>query len=136
MKFTEKLKARLYASVVIAILGVLLIGVGLFRRTDMASSFGLMFLVIGIARIVQYIKITKNEETLHKREVAETDERNVMLWTKARSLTFSIYILLAAIASVILYMLEMDIIAKTLSYSLFSFILIYWICYFVISRKY
>lgn len=136
MKFTEKLKARLYASVVIAILGVLLIGVGVFRRTDMASSFGLMFLVIGIARIVQYIKITKNEETLHKREVAETDERNVMLWTKARSLTFSIYILLAAIASVILYMLEMDIIAKTLSYSLFSFILIYWICYFVISRKY
>lgn len=136
MKFTEKLKARLYTSVVIAILGILLIGVGVFRRTDIASSFGLMFLVIGIARIVQYIKITKNEETLHKREVAETDERNVMLWTKARSLAFSIYILLTAIVSVMLYVLEMDIIAKTLSYSLFSFILIYWICYFVISRKY
>lgn len=136
MKFADKLKVRLYAACAIALIGIGLILTGVFTKTEMASSFGLMFFVVGIARIIQYKRITKNEGTLHKREVAETDERNVMLWTRARSMTFSVYVLLSAAAVVLLYLSGASQAARIVSYTLWSIVVIYWICYFIISRKY
>ena len=136
MEFRKKLKVRLYTAICILCLGIILIIAGFFSTNEMASSFGLMFAVIGLARIVQYRIISKDEESLHKREVAETDERNVMLWTKARSLAFSVYVLVCAVAVVVLFLLDMDIYAHIISYSLFAFVGIYWLCYFIISRKY
>ncbi|MBP3284301.1 MAG: DUF2178 domain-containing protein [Clostridia bacterium] len=136
MEFLKKLKVRFYTAIVFIVLGLVLIAVGLMNATEMASSFGLMFVVIGIARIIQYKRITKDEESLHQREVAENDERNVMVWTKARSLAFSIYIMITCCAIVVLYLMNMTSIAQIVAYNLFSFILIYWVCYFIISRKY
>lgn len=136
MKFTDKLKVRLYAAFVIALIGIGLILTGVFTKTEMASSFGLMFFVVGIARIIQYKRITKNAGTLHKREVAETDERNVMLWTRARSMTFSVYVLLSAAAVILLYLSGVSEAARIVSYTLWLIVVIYWICYFIISRKY
>ncbi len=136
MRFTEKLKARAGTAIIIGITGVVLMVVGFVKQTEMASSFGLMFLVIGIARILQYMHITKDADTLKKHEIAETDERNVMLWTKARALAFSVYIIIAAIAVVVLYLFDMNEQAKVVSYSLSTFVLIYWVCYIIIRKKY
>ena len=103
---------------------------------DIASSFGLMFLVIGIARTMQYIRIVKNPEIFKKAQVAEEDERNILIWTKARSLAFSVYVIIAALAVVILYLCDLDVWGQAVSYSLSGFVAIYWICYFIVSRKY
>lgn len=136
MDYKKKLKIRLYAYAVIGVIGLALVVLGNIWRNDMVISFGTMYLVIAAARLVQYRRITKNADTLHAREIAETDERNVLLWTKARSLAFSVYILLASIAIVILYALGTETEARVLAYSLFAFVFIYWICYFIIRRKY
>lgn len=136
MDYKKKLKIRLYASTVIGVIGLALIVLGNIWKNDMTISFGAVYLVIAVARLVQYRKITKNADTLREREIAEKDERNVLLWTKARSLAFSVYILLASTASVILYALGIETEARVLAYSLFAFVFIYWICYFIISRKY
>lgn len=136
MDYRKKLKIRLYASVVIGIIGLVIIVLGNFYSNDMLISFGSVYLVIAAARLVQYRRINKNADTLHSKEVAETDERNVLLWTKARSLAFSVYILLASTAIVILYAVQAETAATVLAYSLFAFVFIYWICYFIISRKY
>ena len=97
MEFRKKLKTRLCISVVVGILGVILMLSGFWSENSDSSSFGLCFVIICIARIRQYKRITKNEESLKQREILETDERNIMLWTKARSLAFSIYIILSGI---------------------------------------
>jgi len=136
MAFTEKLKARLYTAIVIGIIGAVLMAVGVVKQIEMASSFGFMFLIIGCARILQYMRITKDADTLKKREIAEGDERNIMLWTKARSLAFSVYIIVAAVAVVVLHILGMNEYAEIVSYSLSAFVLIYWVCYFIMSKKY
>lgn len=135
MEFKNKLKIRVLISAIIGILGIVLMCIGLFRSEERVSSFGLCFVVIGIARIMQYKRIIKNEETLHKRQIAETDERNVMLWTKARSLAFSVYIILCAVAIIALNILDLSIYADILAYNLIAFAVIYWISYFIISRK-
>lgn len=138
MDFNRKMKIRKYAALVIMLLGAGLIAVNLtgIAENDILSSMGLMFLVIGAARLVQYKRITADSESLNARRIAETDERNVMLWTKARSLAFSVYSLATALAVVVLYILNMQATAQIVSYCLLSFVVIYWVCYFIISRKY
>ncbi|MDY3972403.1 MAG: DUF2178 domain-containing protein [Clostridia bacterium] len=138
MEFRKKLKVRLYTAIAYIIIGAVFIGISFTRlgANEMISSFGAVFAVMGIARIVQYLRITKDEESIHQREIAETDERNVMIWTKARSLAFSIYILAAALAVVVLYLMNMNFAGKIVAYNLFGFVAVYWICYFIISRKY
>ncbi len=138
MEFRKKLKVRLYTAIAYIIIGAVFIGLSFTRlgSNEMISSFGAVFAVMGIARIIQYMRITKDEESIHQREIAETDERNVMIWTKARSLAFSIYILAAALAVVVLYLMNMNFAGKIVAYNLFGFVAIYWICYFIISRKY
>lgn len=138
MDFNRKMKIRKYAALVIMLLGAGLIAANLTGITgnDILSSLGLMFLVIGAARLVQYKRITADSESLNARRIAETDERNVMLWTKARSLAVSVYSLVTALAVVVLYVFNMQTAAQIVSYCLLSFVVIYWVCYFIISRKY
>lgn len=135
MKFAKKLKLRLYMAIVFLAAGLGLILFGNLQGVEMATSFGAMLLVLGIARIVQYRRIHRTPETFEARQVKEEDERNVMLWTKARALAFSVYIIAAALGVIVLYLMEMDLVARTLALSLFGFVLIYWVCYFIISQK-
>lgn len=136
MKYEKKLKIRLYTYIAIGIIGLGLIVLGNICNHDMVLSFGSVYVVLALARLLQYRRITKDADTLHKREIAETDERNVLLWTKARSLSFSVYILLASIMVCVLYALKIDAAARLLAYNLFGFVFIYWICYFIIRKKY
>lgn len=135
MEFAKRLKIRLYTAIVFLALGAGLILFGNLRGVEMATSFGAMLLVLGIARIVQYRRIHRTPETFEARQVKEEDERNVMLWTKARALAFVVYIIAAALGVLVFYLLEMELIARTLSLSLFGLVLIYWVCYFIISRR-
>ena len=136
MDFERKLKIRRNMAVGYIIVGIILIGIGSIGKTEMALSFGSMFAVIGIAKLMEYKRITSNKETLRQREIAENDERNIMLWTKARSMAFIIYIIAAALVIVVLYLVGMVYEARIVSYSLSVFVVIYWVSYFVLSRKY
>ena len=138
MEFKKKLKLRLYAAIVYVLIGAMLIILSCtdFTDNEILSSFGAGFAVIGIGKIVQYIRITKDNETLHAREVAEMDERNIMIMTKARSLAFSIFFMLSGIAVVVLYILNLTFAAQIVACTIGAFTLIYRICYHIISRKY
>lgn len=138
MTFKKKLKLRLCAAVGYIIIGAALMILSFTgaAENDMISAFGAMFAVAGIARIVQYARITKDESAIRAREIAETDERNIMIMTKARSLTFSIYIMLAGITMILLYLLNKAFAAQIIAYAICAFVFIYFICYHIISRKY
>ena len=136
MEFKKKLKVRLYYGIGCTVLGVLMMILGFLRTEEYISSLGLMFLIIGIARVIQYRRITQTEESLRQREIAEKDERNVLLWTTARSLTITIYSIVLALAVIILRLMEVELIPQILAFCLFAMVLIYWICYFALSRKY
>ena len=104
MDFKKKLKTRLYTAIIYFILGVTII-VGAFAtkpNNDFISSFGLVLVVIGIARIRNYFIITKNEETITKRQIAETDERNISIANRAKSASFIIYVILASVSVIVL----------------------------------
>ncbi len=137
MDFEKKLKQRLYVAIVYTVLGMALIIGAVLTKTDngVISSFGCVFAVLGIARIRNYFIITKNEETLRKQKIAETDERNISIVNKARSVTFTIYGLISGIAIFILSLLNMNEIARILAFSLCTLLLIYLVAYWVIGKR-
>lgn len=138
MEFRKKLKFRLLAACLYVIIGAVLIVVSAagLSRNEQIMAFGIVFVIVGFVRCVRYFQVTKNEETIHAVEVAENDERNVMIMVKARSLTFSLFIMLAGIVMIVLYLLEQSFAAQIIAYTICAFSLLYYICYQIISRKY
>lgn len=137
MDYKNKLKQRLYIAVIYIALGVMMI-TGTFATkpdNDFASSFGFAIIVMGIVRVRNYFMITKNEDTIRKQEIIETDERNIAIQDKAKSATFSIYTLLSATAVIILSLFNLHEIAKWVAYSVLLLMVIYWICYLVYRKK-
>ncbi len=135
MDYKKKLKARLNTAIVMICVGIAFTIFAIFAELEMASTFGAVFLVMGIARVVQYKRLLNDPEEMRRREIVETDERNVMLWTKARSLTFIVYVIAAGVAVIVLQLMEMSQAANIVSWCMMSLIVIYWICYFIIVKK-
>ena len=105
-------------------------------ENDYVISWGAALVVCGLIKIVQYILLMRNPEKMEKRAIAEKDERNIMIWEKARSLAFTVYIMAAAIAVIVLFLLNLEFAGHIVAYSVCGFLLIYLICCFIIRRKY
>ena len=137
MDFRKKLKVRLYVAIVYIILGLAMIVIPLFLKNDnnFASSLGFAFAVIGIARIRQYKLITKSEESIKKREIAESDERSIFIASKARGIAFFSYIIVAALVIIVLQVLNYSQIALIISATVCFMVLVYWISYLIISKR-
>lgn len=137
MDFKKKLKIRLFVAISYLILGIAMIVVFNVIKTDNSffSSLGFALTVIGIARIRNYFLITKDEETITKRQIAENDERNISIANKAKSVAFLAYILVVCTSITILYALNKTQLAFILSGTVCFLLLVYWISYWIISKK-
>lgn len=137
MDFRKKLKIRLWVAITYIILGVMLIITFNLINTDnnFLSSWGFALVVIGIVRIRNYLMITKDEETVRKQQIAESDERNIAIANKAKSVAFTVYLLLACVAVIVLQLLNKTELALSISCPVLVLILIYWVSYWIIRKK-
>ncbi len=137
MDYKKKLKSRLNIAIIYIALGIMMIVGSSATKTDndFISSFGFVIIIMGFVRIRNYRMITKNDDTIRKQEIIETDERNITIQSKAKSATFSIYTLLLATAVIVLSLFNMREAAKWISYSVLLLVVIYWICYLVYQKK-
>ena len=137
MDYKKKLKERLYIGVIYIALGVMmLVGVFLSKAdNDFISALGFAVAMVGVARIIQYLKITKNEDSIKKQKINETDERNLSIIQKAKSATFSIYLVVTCAGVIITSLLDMPSVAKWIGYSQLILVIIYWFCYWIYQKK-
>lgn len=137
MDYKEKLKQRLYIAIIYIALGVMMIAGTFAIKTDndFISAFGFAIIIMGIVRIRNYRMIIKNEDTIRKQEIIETDERNISIIHKAKSTAFSIYILLLGTSVIVLSLFNMHEVARWIAYSVCLIVVIYWICYFIYQKK-
>lgn len=106
------LKLRCIYLAVVMIVGViaLVLAFSLPNLSEMqsgfASGFRISVLVAGGAMLIKSILALKNPEKLRKREIEETDERNVRIMEKSMAITFRICMLLQAITSIVLVAID------------------------------
>ena len=137
MDYKKKLKTRLYYGIICIVLGaIMIIGVTVTKsENEYISAFGFAVAMVGVVRIIQYLKITKNEDSIKKQKINETDERNLSIIQRAKSATFSIYLLISSAVVIITALIELPDVAKCLGYSQFVLVIIYWICYCIYRKK-
>ncbi|MEE1075818.1 MAG: DUF6442 family protein [Acutalibacteraceae bacterium] len=137
MDFKKKLKIRLFFAIGYIALGLIMIALFNIIKTEntFLSSFGFALIIVGIAKVRNYFLITKNDETLKKQQIAENDERNISIANKAKSISFIIYIILVCVSIIVLNLLNQVKLATILSVSVCVLVLIYWISYWIISKK-
>ena len=137
MDYKEKLKQRLYIAIIYIALGVMMIAGTFAIKTDndFISTFGFAIIIMGIVRIRNYRIITKDEDTIRKQQIIETDERNISIVHKAKSVAFAVYTFILGAAVIVLSFIGMHEVAKWVAYSVCLLVVIYWICYFIYQKK-
>lgn len=138
MDFKKKLKQRLYVNLGWAIFGLFLIVYWCIRQPENTYplSLGIAFVIMGILRTHQYRKDTKDEKTIRQKELAETDERNRMMLERAKSWAFSFSVFFAGDMVIILSLMGKHEVAQIFAWFLCGMIVLYWLCWNIIRKKY
>ena len=117
--------------------GLVLIGLGFAEIVDeFWSGMGSALLVIGIIRLLRFYRLKKNDGYREKMETAQTDERNQFIRMKAWSWAGYLFIMVTAIATIIFRILGQDLLSQVASYSVCLMLVLYWVSYFVLKKKY
>ena len=123
--------------IALLVAGLVLIGLGCAEVVDeFWSGMGSALLVIGIIRLLRFYRLKKNDTYREKMETAQTDERNQFIRAKAWSWTGYLFIMVSAIATIIFRILGQDLLSQFASYTVCLMLVLYWISYFVLKKKY
>ena len=137
MEFKKKLKVRLITAIVYLALGAVLIAIPFLIDIDneYLSAFGLALVVCGAVRLRNHLLVTKNEDTIRKQEIAETDERNIHIARKAKSIAFSCCLMLTCVAVIVLECLHMELLATAIGTVVCAQLVFYWMTYWILQKR-
>ena len=137
MKFKSKTMTRIVIMLLYVVIGGVMWAVGTFGKNpnDSISSIGMAMAVCGAILAVRNIIVIRDPEKLQKRETAETDERNVMLMQKSRSLAFAIYIMAAAVAIIVMICTGMESEGRIVAFTVCGLVVIYIISYLIMKIR-
>ena len=132
-----KLETRILVSILWVILGGILVGLSFAGITDEYwSGMGSALLTVGILQLLRWNRLRKNAAYREKMEIAENDERNHFIRGKAWAWAGYLFILIAAVASIVLRVLHQDVLSLAASYAVCLMLILYWVSYMVLRKKY
>ena len=119
------------------VLGIVLAVLGIFETLDeFWSGMGSALLIIGAARLLRGYRLGKSEAFREKMEINTTDERMRFIRMKAWSWAGYLFVILAGISTIVLYLLDNHPLSQAASLGVFLMIALYWISFFVLKKKY
>ena len=132
-----KKNLRLYINYLWVVLGAVLIGLAFAGIVDeFWNGMGTAFLVVGIINLLRYYRVNKNEAYRERRELEESDERIHFIRNKAWACAGYYFVLIAAVGSIVLRMLDLNTWSSAAAYAVCLLMVLYWISYMILKRKY
>lgn len=118
------------------VISILAYGLGNLNETQSSfmGGFGISLAVVGFIMLIRNLTTLSNPKLLKDKEIEINDERNIQVSIRSMALTFRICILLQALASVVLVILD-DEGGLYLGLSVGIQLIIYLICYAFVSKK-
>ena len=138
MDFRKKMKQRLWIAISYIALGLILVIADAVNHFEnyFFSSFGFALVIMGILRIIRHRKTLRDDQSLRKQELAESDERNRMIAERSRSWVFSLSVTGAGLLVVVLNILGCHDAALPFAWYVCGMCVLYWICFIIIRKKY
>lgn len=131
-------KKKLTLSIVWIVLGAALLALSIADVLDSSfySGFGGGFLAVGVLQLIRNVKYGRNAEYREKVDVEQNDERNRFISMKTWSWTGLILILTFGIGVIVSLIIGQHMLQLFFAYSICFILLVYWITYLIVSRKY
>lgn len=128
---------RLIASIVEIVLGAILLVCNLAGLLDeFWSGMGVALIVVGGLLLLRQIKYKTNESYRESVDVEVNDERNKYLSMKAWSWAGYLFVMIAAVGAVVLKIVGQDELVFFASGSVCLIMVLYWLSYVVLRKKY
>jgi len=133
MKYDKKI----YLSILYIVLGALLFVLGgVVIIDEFWSGFGASFFVVGVLLLIKQIRYRANKAYRENVDIAISDERNRFLHMKSWSWAGYLFIIISAAATIILKLLGYDELMMYASFNVCFVMILYWISYLYVRRKY
>lgn len=130
-------KVRLISSILEIIIGITLVICSFLNLVDdFWSGFGVSFIIIGALFLMRNIKYHTNEKYREEIDVQNTDERNKFISMKAWSWAGYLFVIIAAVGTIVFKFLGKEDLMMLASGSVCLIILLYYINYLILRKKY
>ena len=129
---------RLALNIFWILLGAVLIVLTLTEKLDSSiySGMGGALMAVGVLQLVRTVKYRKDAGYREKVDTEISDERNRFLRMKSWSWAGYCTILIEGIGVIVAMILGERTIQLLLSYSVCLILVVYWVAYLILSRKY
>lgn len=130
-------KKYLITYITYLVIGAVLIGLGFAGILDeFWSGMGSALLVVGAIRLLRMHRMRNNSVYRERIETEATDERNHFIRGKAWSWTGYIFVLTAAAATIVLRIMGQELLSQVAAYSVCFVMIVFWISYMILNKKY
>ena len=128
---------RIYLSFFWIVLGGVLVGLGFAGKVDAYwNGMGSALLVVGILQVLRFYRLRKNAAYREKMETEISDERNQFIRSKAWAWSGYLLILFTAISSIILKIMDQELLSMAAGFVVCLTLVFYWGSYLVLKKKY
>ncbi len=132
-----KFNRRMIANIIEILVGLSLIVLGnMGAIEEFWSGMGTALVMIGVVYLIQQIRYTTDKEYKENREVENNDERKKFLRTKAWSWTGYLFFMFIACSVIVLKFAGLDHYMMIASGCTCFMMIVYWICFWILSKKY
>ena len=128
---------RILACIVYLILGIALMILGILEVLDAFwSGMGGALIAVGVVRMIHILRYRNDESYRENMEIETKDERNRFIRNKALACAGYLFVLVTAISTIVLKLLGQDLLSIAAGFAVCVLMLLYWVCYLVLKKKY
>ena len=128
---------RMIAYIIYIIFGAVLMVLGMLEVVDSFwSGMGGALIAVGVVRMIHILRYHNDESYRENMEIEMKDERNHFIRNKAWAWAGYLFVLIAAICAIVFKLLGQDLLSITAGFAVSILVLLYWVCYLVLKKKY
>lgn len=128
---------RLLVNLIYLVIGLSLSACALAGLVDeFWSGMGVSLMIVGTIRLVREIRYKTNDSYRESMDVEANDERNKYIAVKAWSFAGYWFVMISAVATIVLKLLGHDDLMMMASGSLCLILVLYWLFYVYLRKKY
>lgn len=132
-----KKNKRLIANIIEVAVGAILVVLGYCEIIDAFwSGMGTALIIVGGLMLIRQIRYRTNDTYKENVDVENNDERSKFLRIKAWSWAGYLFVMIGAFGAIILKILDLDQYVPIASGSVCLIMVLYWLSYLVLRRKY
>ena len=128
---------RIVAYIVYMVLGLALVVLGILEIVDpFWSGMGGALIAVGVIRMIHILRYRYDEAYRENMEIETKDERNRFIRNKAWAWAGYLFVMIMAVASIILKIAGQDLLSIFASGMVCLVIVLFWGSYLILKRKY